>query len=835
MASLNVLARSVDTGVWTSQNESFEVELEQASRTSSEVFLIIAAEKKNEFWGYAKIAGTSRLKMCRSPSPLGLPVVLTEPPQIKIEEDFSSPVQGSPSSSSALVTVLDDSAHPATSKLSVPANPPRSPTHLPPVSGDETPRSPPNNLGESNSSPINILHQRPEISVIPPPYNILDTGATQEFVESPLAISDEEDSLGQAGDMVRGTSEAGCGRKRSGGRKTSSHGELTVDWICTDHLPYSRTRHIRNPWDHDREVKFSDDGHELEPGIGQQLIDEWQRYIVEQRAGPNVPHETPLLKLAVAVDMGNSGQAGADVTATRTLTAGDREFKSLVEELQAILEDNEQRQQILRKQGDDAQAWLDLFQLVADSPGISPPLRSTIFKAMLRLSKDSGRYPKCLVIQNAEKQGNRAVGGGGFGDVWKGTIGRPGSVQTVCLKVVKVNVLITPSGRACIADFGLSRVADPEVLRITSSTSRALGSVRWLAPELLEAESIPTKDSNRPSRAATIPVLSNAILWNLMEACWQTARSARPDASTVVHVLIAVSPAPLMTAPAWPDSMITGVWNNVDHSITNNALTESPSPLYIRGTDRNKQKHIWEGERATQAELPSLFSSSYLPETSSRPTLTLRPVQPAPLRSQRADRTLWRSTRNPTPLSARYPSFRVQESPLCRPSTAPLPPSITRPSHRRHPFAHVIVDDNSSPGYPDDPPSHPATRLSPPPGVSNKFKRGQGFRRDKEWEREKGREEIRAREREWETEAGAEYVGQEGLERVRKVELSLSHTLTQLQGLAGERTIRAMQVRQARQEELARECDGEELAKERARHIEKITKNRSWPFLACTR
>ncbi|KAJ8080063.1 Rho guanine nucleotide exchange factor [Marasmius tenuissimus] len=667
--------------------------------------------------------------------------------------------------------------------------------------------------------------------------------------------------------------------------------------------------------------------------------------------------------------MGNSGQAGTDFTATRTLTAEDREFQSLVEELRAILEDDEQRQQILRKQGDDAQAWLDLFQLVADSPGISPPLRSTIFKAMLRLSKDSGRYPKCLVIQNAEKQGNRAVGGGGFGDVWKGTIGCPGSVQTVCLKVVKVyltsdvqrllrnyireaivwkqlkhpnilpflgiyylddarqdiclispwmergnlvqylkatprksvnhillvfdvasglshlhdmaivhadlkgvNVLMTPSGRACIADFGLSRVADPEVLRITSSTSRALGSVRWLAPELLEAESISTKDSdiyafacvcyeiftgglvpfhefkhdagvmlqlslgNRPSRAATLSVLSNAILWNLMEACWQTARSARPDASTVVHILIAVSPAPLMTAPAWPDSMVTGVWNNVDHPITNNALTESPNPLYIRGTDRNKQKHVREGERATQAELPSLLSSSHLPETSSRPTLTLRPVQPTPSRSQKADRTLWRPTRNPTPLSARYPSFRVQESPLCRPSTAPLPPSITRPSHRRHPFARVIVDDNSSPGYPDDPPSLSAARLSPPPGVSNKLKKGQGLRRDKEREREKGREEIRAREREWETEAGAECGGQEGLERVRKVELSLSHTLTQLQGLAGERTIRATQVRQARQEvELARERDGEELAKERARHIEKITKNRSWPFLACTR
>ncbi|KAK1218097.1 Rho guanine nucleotide exchange factor [Marasmius sp. AFHP31] len=717
------------------------------------------------------------------------------------------------------------------------------------------------------------------------------------------------------------------------------------------------------------------------------------------RPGLNVPHETPWLKLAVG--MGNNGQAGADITTTRTLIAEDKEFKALVEELQAILEDDEQRQGILRKQGDDAQAWLDLFQLVADSPGISPPLRSTIFKAMLRLSKESGRYPKCLVIQNAVKQGNRAVSGGGFGDVWKGTIGRPGSVQTrllrnyireaivwkqlkhpnilpflgiyylddarqdICLispwmdrgnlvqylkatpqrsvnhmllvfdvasglshlhdmaivhaDLKGVNVLIMPSGRACIGDFGLSRVADPQLLRITSSTSRALGSVRWLAPELLEAESIPTKDSdiyafacvcyeiftggllpfhefkhdagvmhqlslgNRPSRAATFPVLSDAILWNLMEACWQTARSVRPDASTVVRVLIAVSPAPLTIAPAWPDSMVTGVWNNVNHPITNNAPA---NPIGDRNTDqllgspgmytqrirdllrclkkggrehgrkeleaprqeavsrleerdeqeRLRLRHFWEEERTTQAEVPSLLPSPRLLETSPRPTLTLRPVQPTPLRSHRADRTVWRPARNPTPLSARYPSFRVQESPLCRPSTAPLPPLTMRTSHRRHPFARVPVDDNSSPGYPGDPPSYPATRLSPPPRGSDNLRRSQGLRRDKERETEGGREENRVREREWETEAGVEYAGQEGLERVRKVELSLSHTLTQLQELAGERTIRAMQVRQARQEELTREHDGDlELAKERARHIEKITKNRSWPFLTCTR
>lgn len=50
-----------------------------------------------------------------------------------------------------------------------------------------------------------------------------------------------------------------------------------IEWICTERLPFYRTRHIRNPWNHDREVKVSRDGTEIEPSIGQQLLEEWER------------------------------------------------------------------------------------------------------------------------------------------------------------------------------------------------------------------------------------------------------------------------------------------------------------------------------------------------------------------------------------------------------------------------------------------------------------------------------------------------------------------------------------------------------------------------------
>lgn len=50
-----------------------------------------------------------------------------------------------------------------------------------------------------------------------------------------------------------------------------------IEWIRTERLPFFRTRHLRNPWNHGREVKVSRDGTELEPGVGKALLEEWDR------------------------------------------------------------------------------------------------------------------------------------------------------------------------------------------------------------------------------------------------------------------------------------------------------------------------------------------------------------------------------------------------------------------------------------------------------------------------------------------------------------------------------------------------------------------------------
>lgn len=48
-----------------------------------------------------------------------------------------------------------------------------------------------------------------------------------------------------------------------------------IQWIETARLPFCHTRHLRNPWNHDREVKVSRDGTELEPTVGQALLEAW--------------------------------------------------------------------------------------------------------------------------------------------------------------------------------------------------------------------------------------------------------------------------------------------------------------------------------------------------------------------------------------------------------------------------------------------------------------------------------------------------------------------------------------------------------------------------------
>jgi hypothetical protein len=66
-----------------------------------------------------------------------------------------------------------------------------------------------------------------------------------------------------------------------------------IEWIRTDALPFFRTRQVRNPWNHGREVKVSRDGTELEPTVGRQMLDEWDRPFVVAIDNSTGPSRTP--------------------------------------------------------------------------------------------------------------------------------------------------------------------------------------------------------------------------------------------------------------------------------------------------------------------------------------------------------------------------------------------------------------------------------------------------------------------------------------------------------------------------------------------------------------
>ncbi|KAF9257430.1 kinase-like protein [Marasmius fiardii PR-910] len=364
-----------------------------------------------------------------------------------------------------------------------------------------------------------------------------------------------------------------------------------------------------------------------------------------------------------------------------------------------VLEDEQRARSLLETKGEEAQVWLDALQVLAEFPEVTSKLRSSILKMMLRLSKHSGLCPQCLMVKNVKRLGDFPVGGGGFGDVWKGKIGG----QIVCLKVVKVylvsdvqqllkeymseaivwqqlkhpnllpfmgmyyldkareqlclvspwmergnlvrflkdtpseqidhyslvhdiasglvylhsrkivhgdlkgvNILLTPDERACIGDFGLSRVADTHALRLTSSTTaHSKGTMRWLSPELLKSDppcssstssdmyafacvcyeifagNVPfyeltdgavivavLLDKKHPQRPRAS--LLNDEMWNIMGSCWKPEPQLRPSASEVFPRLSGMKSLKtgrvIQPAPEWDTLNLEQLWKNVKHS-----------------------------------------------------------------------------------------------------------------------------------------------------------------------------------------------------------------------------------------------------------------------------
>ncbi|KAK7001925.1 kinase domain-containing protein [Favolaschia claudopus] len=145
-----------------------------------------------------------------------------------------------------------------------------------------------------------------------------------------------------------------------------------------------------------------------------------------------------------------------------------------------------------------------------------------------------------------------------------------------------INILVTPSERACIADFGLSIIVNTMTLRLaTSTTTNHRGTARYHAPELFGETAVKTFASDiyafgcvayeimtgkvpfrklcndmqimfcvlngkRPERLPSCtgtPALDS--FWELLAMCWEGDKARRPNAAGITTRL---SEAPITTA-----------------------------------------------------------------------------------------------------------------------------------------------------------------------------------------------------------------------------------------------------------------------------------------------
>ncbi|KAG1739282.1 kinase-like domain-containing protein [Suillus lakei] len=132
-----------------------------------------------------------------------------------------------------------------------------------------------------------------------------------------------------------------------------------------------------------------------------------------------------------------------------------------------------------------------------------------------------------------------------------------------------VNILITSSGRACIADFGIVTARDSHI-QMTTTSSGVAGTLHFMAPELLEAHSAADLQKldrrrcdmyalacvcyemytgispfqnvdpkfqvlmrQRPERPRGVHQVLDDFMWGLIEALWKHKPTERPTAAQV--------------------------------------------------------------------------------------------------------------------------------------------------------------------------------------------------------------------------------------------------------------------------------------------------------------
>ena len=242
--------------MWATQKHNEGV-LDQAYRTSREVFLIFGVNKSGEFYGYAKYVAAR---------------VFFSAAKAQVMYRMAGPIRSGEQQVAWEARKSDPpSRDPPVNRSSASGKPPI----LLPQGGagvvveSPLPASVEDDVGYISTPPVEeplglieteVSHTQTAPAEMGPQYQRLSVDQPQSRAatvhQQPEVIPEEPEP-------------------EEGGLENSWGESFRVEWLCKEQLPFFRIRHLRNPWNHDREVKVSRDGTELEPTVGQRLIEEW--------------------------------------------------------------------------------------------------------------------------------------------------------------------------------------------------------------------------------------------------------------------------------------------------------------------------------------------------------------------------------------------------------------------------------------------------------------------------------------------------------------------------------------------------------------------------------
>lgn len=284
----------METGIWATQRHNEEI-LDQAFRTSKEVYLIFGANKSGEFYGYARqvnfTSGRSSTNLNRMAGPV-------RRDQQRVSWASRSPQSSaSRSSQSSLAGRGKNETYFPPSDLRLVDDSPL-PEDAATLETEGTSRhSAPAMLGKAYD-----LHQVNPVKKFSLDQGVqqkafhLDHDATQRAMRRQEVSPNVKPQVrsGRSGPSLQSVDEVEekemkaeeVGLQPDGQKGTDTWGDsFAVEWLSTIRLPFHRTRDLRNPWNHDREIKVSRDGTELESTVGERLLEEWEKFAEELRVG----------------------------------------------------------------------------------------------------------------------------------------------------------------------------------------------------------------------------------------------------------------------------------------------------------------------------------------------------------------------------------------------------------------------------------------------------------------------------------------------------------------------------------------------------------------------